>query len=96
MAFAIIALTLAAMVLVALRANRRLAHKTNLPMNFGLDGRPGWSAPRHVALAFMPALAACILLPLVIALPDRTGTEIGALWFLGGQWLHLHLIGRHA
>jgi hypothetical protein len=86
--------TLAFMAALARRANARFAAISRLPMNFGVDGTPGWHAPRRVALWFMPVLAALILVPLAILAPSLSGTAIGALCLVGGQILHFHLIDR--
>ena len=39
-------------------AARRIASRVKVPMQFGLDGKPMWSAPRRLALLFAPSLAA--------------------------------------
>ncbi len=94
MALTISLFALSVMAVIALRADRHFADHSDLPMNFGFDGSPGWRAPRRVALWFMPGLAAVVLLPIAFALPDVNGATIGAVAFLGGQALHLYLIGR--
>lgn len=53
-------------------ALRRFARHERLPMQWGLDGRPTWRAPRTIALFFTPVLAAVSLtIPLILfaALP---------------------------
>lgn len=42
--------------IIALWANRRFAHLSRLPMQWGIDGRVNWSAPRHMALATIPLI----------------------------------------
>jgi hypothetical protein len=47
-------------VLVSLLADRKFAGVARLPMQWGLNGRPTWTAPRGFALAFIPALSMLI------------------------------------
>ena len=88
-------LLLAAMGLIAFRANRRLSDRAMLPMNIGMDGHPGWRARRQVALAFMPGLAALIVIPtLATGLASGRAAAVIALALLGAQLLHLKLAAR--
>lgn len=103
---ALIALiTSALLAAMSLRANRRFKSERRLPMQWGLDGSVAWTAPRGVALAFTPALAALCLAAIValaIFVKPRAGQEdlVGpvtiavALVFLGAHALHLWLIQR--
>ncbi len=88
--------TLALMTVLALRAERRFADHATLPMQYGLDLRPTWGAPRRLALAFMPGLALAVFLPLLIFLPDPAGAAIAAVSLIGGQVFYHHLLGRSA
>ncbi|WP_146178835.1 hypothetical protein [Allosediminivita pacifica] len=64
-------------------------------MNIGMDGHAGWRAKRGVALAFIPALAALIVLPTLIAgLASGTAALVITLACLGAQLLHLRLAAR--
>lgn len=48
-------------------ALRRFARHDRLPMQWGLDGRPTWRAPRAIAVSFTPVLAAVSLaIPLAL------------------------------
>lgn len=38
------------------RAQKRFRHRAKLPMQWGLNRRPNWYAPRHVALIVTPIL----------------------------------------
>jgi len=88
-------LLLAAMGLIAFRANRRLSDRATLPMNIGMDGHPGWRARRPWALAFMPGLAALIVIPtLATGLASGRAAAVIALALLGAQLLHLKLAAR--
>jgi hypothetical protein len=49
-----------ATVFVSLLADRRFAGVARLPMQWGLNGRPTWTAPRGFALAFIPALSVAV------------------------------------
>jgi hypothetical protein len=45
----------------AILANMRFRHELRLPIQCWLDGKVTWSAPRAVALAFIPVLATGVL-----------------------------------
>lgn len=90
---------------MALRANRRFHDQPSLPMQWWLTGAVTWSAPRPLALAFMPALAAGVFA--IVAIIDvthgpRAGQEglviptfVGlGLTFVAIQLLHFWLIAR--
>jgi hypothetical protein len=81
---------------ISLCANKRLRNHDRLPMQWGANGRPTWSAPRQVALSFTPGLCAATTLPLaalfgVIAPPDEAVAVLVPLW-LGSAWLAGHLL----
>lgn len=74
-------------------------------MRWSLDGSVNWTAPRVVALAFTPVLAAIVLsatAALTWFLRPRPGQEalaiptlvFGALVFVGAHALHLRLIAN--
>ena len=73
-------------------------------MQWGFDGRPTWRAPRDLALAFTPTLAAITLfptalLPLLGEAGRGLGLHFGVLSFMGVAWvgahaLHLWLVAR--
>jgi len=97
------ALALAAM---SLRAGRRFAGERLLPMQWGLDGRVNWSAPRALALAFMPVLGLLALGGMAAMMrfgpPPRAGQEgleipvllSAGVILLGAHWFHLRLVAR--
>ena len=88
---------------LALRANARFRREERLPMQWWLNGDVTWSAPRPLALAFIPALGTCVLLIFAAAslhVPPRAGQEhlvipaflgLGAM-FVAVQLLHIWLI----
>lgn len=94
-----------AMAAVALWSNARLRGEARLPMQWGFNRQVTWSAPRPIALAFIPVLA-CSMFAAVVALslnvPPRPGQEAMVLptfigigvTFVAVQLLHLWLIGR--
>ncbi|WP_299016603.1 hypothetical protein [uncultured Caulobacter sp.] len=97
--------TLGLLAAMSLRANRPFKGERRLPMQWGLDGSVAWTAPRAVALAFTPVVAAISLAAvaaLAIFVKPRAGQEdlVGpaviavALVFLGAHALHLWLIQR--
>ena len=98
-------LAMIALVAMSLRANRRFEDEVRLPMQWSFDGSVNWTAPRHVALAFTPALATAINLATVVAtlvLTPRAGQEgfefpitlILAATFIAVHALHLWLIEK--
>lgn len=96
-----ILLTMAAM---SWRADRRLQHMDRLPMQWGLDGKPTWYAPRRLAVSLLPLVAACILALITLA-HHQAGAEgsaaaiaprlVTGLSFIAIHWFHLHLAGAH-
>lgn len=90
---------------MAAGANRRFRAQRSLPMQWWLDGRVTWSAPRAVALAFIPVLAILLLgfiAVMSMTVAPRPGQAhltvpvammIGIL-FLAVQQLHHVLIAR--
>lgn len=46
------------MAIVSASAAQNIGRGVKVPMQFGFDGKPTWSAPRRLALLFAPALAA--------------------------------------
>jgi len=64
--------------LLAYRANTHFQNETHLPMQWGLSGKVNWSAPRHLALGFMPVLAVALLgfvTFMAMNVPPRAGQE---------------------
>lgn len=88
--------TVAVMAVLARRADRRFAGHRHLPMQFGPSGTPGWTAPRAVALGFLPVLALAVFGALWVFAPDPIGALIAALSLLGGQVFYHALIARWA
>ncbi len=96
---------IAALALVALRAEKRFRPLASLPMQWGLSGQVNWSAPRRIALAFIPVLGILVFASLLLADNSRdmragradTGlvpiVATGIL-LLAIQQLHLSLAGR--
>lgn len=86
---------------LARQANARFRREDRLPMQWWLNGDVTWSAPRAVALAFIPALALPIFACLIL-LPPRPGQEgvvLPALIVTGAtlaavQLLHFWLIQK--
>lgn len=101
----IAALAICVLVLMSVRASRRFKHEDRLPMQWSLDGSVNWTAPRYIALAFTPVMAA-IILPTLVALttllrprPGQEGLVIptllfAALVFVGVHAFHIWFIGK--
>jgi hypothetical protein len=88
---------------LALRANSRFRDEDRLPMQWWLTGEVTWTAPRVVALAFVPALAIVILTinaALALNLQPRPGQEglvlpatiATGIIFIGVQLFHFWLM----
>ena len=90
---------------LSLRANNRFRHASRLPMQWSLSGVVNWSAPRAVALSFIPATAGVVLtlfVFLALNVKPRTGQEnmvlpvlmtIGST-YIAVQFLHHRLIAK--
>lgn len=85
------------------RANRSFSGSARLPMQWFLNGSVTWTAPRMVALAFIPVLGAVVLALTAAStalLQPRLGQEwlavpveiFVALLFIAAYALHLRLI----
>lgn len=90
---------------VAYRANARLQSEDRLPMQWLLPDEVIWSAPRPIALAFVPSLALVTFAGLAVLClytrprPGQEGMVIPSmiaigLVFLGVQLFHLWMIER--
>lgn len=104
-ALLIMLITLAVLLRMSPRANSRFRNESRLPMQWWLDGSVNWTAPRPLALAFTPVLAALVLAAAVIStifLEPRRGQEhlevpvivALALTFITVHALHLKLMAR--
>ncbi|MBN9056246.1 MAG: hypothetical protein J0H80_21315 [Rhizobiales bacterium] len=95
MALLLVFATLAVMALMSAIGARRIAPgKARLTMQWGLDGKPNWSLPRPLALAFIPAVAAILLSALAFG-GETFGTMLPAsAAFIGMHALHLALLAR--
>ncbi|MCE8007910.1 hypothetical protein [Aestuariivita sp.] len=89
------AITLLVLVALSLAADSRFRAYDLLPMQFGPTGGVGWSAPRALALSFMPVLSALMMIPAVFLTDDPSVIPIMAIGCLVGHLLHLGLIARH-
>lgn len=93
------------LVRLAQSANTRFSSEMQLPMQWGLNGIVTWSAPRRMALAFMPALSIAVFANIVFLsrnLPTQPGEEgmglpalapIGFM-FLAIQQFHFWMIEK--
>lgn len=92
----IAAITIGVLVLMSVRANQLFKDEDRLPMQWSIDGSVNWTAPRPIALAFTPTLAA-IILPATAALttvlkprPGQEGLVIPALVVVGFVFIAVH------
>lgn len=97
------------MIWTSLRAGRRLPDHARIPMQWGLDGKPTWTAPRAVGLWFTPVLGGLILgfvaALLWLGAPTTDATRPDAAVFVqllvaaslaGAHFLHLRHVLRRA
>ena len=52
---------------MGLRADRRFSRHARLPMQWWLDGRPTWYAPRRLALILIPVVSGAGFLLMIVA-----------------------------
>src|SRR6476619_5668660 len=99
------ALTICILAVMSIRANNRFKNEDRLPMQWSLDKSVNWTAPRPLALALTPGLAAIVLSATVMLTisakprPGQEGLEVPmilfvALVFIAAHALHLWLIER--
>jgi hypothetical protein len=90
---------------LAYRADDLFRYEDRLPMQWWITGKVTWSAPRRIALAFMPALATVLLglIPIMaLNVPVRAGQESNVLpttigmgaTLIAAQFVHSWLIAR--
>lgn len=96
-------ITVLALAAMSLAFARRVPAGMKLPMQWGLDRKPTWSAPRGIALAITPLLAAFTLTPFSLASlwvePDerlefRLVLALVSLAYIAVHALHLYLMTR--
>ena len=86
---------IAAMVAASFIANRRLPPAERLPMQWGISGRPTWSAPRLAALGFTPVLTLVTLAVIYLAAGGQLpGGTVVIIAFLAAHLLHLWMLRR--
>ncbi|GLR65789.1 hypothetical protein GCM10010909_04670 [Acidocella aquatica] len=96
--FSAVLATLALLAFISLLANQRFRDVDRLPMKIQLDGSPGWTAPRALALSLTPILAVFVLLP-AAALLGNIGLGplpvlVLSLSFIAMHLLHIGLIAK--
>ena len=87
------------LVAASIWADRRFRKTERLPMQWSLGGNVNWTAPRRIALAFTPALAAVTLGGVVLLIlssgdprPSQEGMGPPVLLFLGLMFLAVHAL----
>jgi hypothetical protein len=90
-------LAFASMIVLAIYAQFRIAPgRSRLPMQWSATGEVRWEAPRVIALAFIPGLAAVIVAILLIAGLGHRWELVMIAWLLFiSQGFHLWLVHRH-
>ncbi|MXP26778.1 hypothetical protein GRI39_12105 [Altererythrobacter indicus] len=79
-------------------ANTRFHDEARLPMQWWLTGDVTWSAPRPIALAFIPALAALTFSAMLIISqaaglsPGQQHSELRAIIALGAVFVAVQLV----
>ena len=107
----LVILYLVAAALLARWADRRLAAHDRLPMQWGLNGRPNWYAPRRPALSLTPLLSGIGLLTGAVLILFSSGEPnvgepqvlgllvslavVGIVVYAGWLWLVLQWARTH-
>ncbi|WP_242118276.1 hypothetical protein [Sphingomonas lacusdianchii] len=99
---AIMIVTLAILVVMSVRYDQRRRRVARLPMQWSLSGQVNWTAPRRLALAVTPVLAAIVLTVMTTSslIAPRGGQDplpillLGSLLFVVAHALHLYLSDR--
>ena len=88
--------TLVVMAILALYANRVVAPGVaKIPMRWSLTAKVNWTAPRVIAFAFIPVLAAVVMAGILLAGGTQTSdVAIISGVFLSCQLLHITLTQR--
>ena len=95
----VIATGILILALMSAAANRKFRDRDRLPMQWSLGSRVNWSAPRPLALAFTPALAAVVMVAIALLPTDDPATRFRILVavaaaFVGVHLLHLRLLEK--
>ena len=97
-AFEIVALTAWLLAVLSFIANARFGALARIPMQWGLNGQPSWSAPRKPALCFTPILGTLVLSGLAFSIGNtQLGVDavvLAALPIIAAHLLHLWLVGK--
>ncbi len=102
MVYVVLAVSIAAMVGIAIWAHRNVAPDADrLPMQWSASGEINWRAPRLIAIAVTPLLMLTLILVIFIfSRHDHAERNMALLWiaFLGPalQELHMALVARTA
>jgi len=91
---AISAAAVAMLALMSFMADRHLRHHARIPMQWNFRGRPTWTAPRAIGLAFTPVLAAIVLALGVARNEDGPILLLVAAAFVAVHVIHLWLAAR--
>lgn len=84
--------------ILARMGNKRFHNETRLPMQWWLTGQVTWSAPRPIALAFIPTLAAftfsavAIISQTIGPRPGQEHSELRAIIALGVVFVAIQLV----
>jgi hypothetical protein len=90
----LISATLVAMLALSGVACMMFPPGARVPMQWGLDGKPTWTAPKLIGVLFSPALA-LLVLTLVSANDSQKMKSLTAIGFLVVHLLHLALAQWH-
>jgi hypothetical protein len=73
------------MALISASAGLKIERGARVPMQFGIGGKPTWTAPRRLALLFAPSLAAGFGLLLAILAHQQAGVELSSQVMMMGS-----------
>jgi hypothetical protein len=86
-----------AVIALSVGANARFRSESCLPMQWSLSGSVNWSAPRLVALAFMPVVFGGVFVFYVVSArmgrvrPGQEGLIVPMLILIGGGFIAVQL-----
>ncbi|WP_028956173.1 hypothetical protein [Sulfitobacter sp. 20_GPM-1509m] len=96
MIYAFCASVILAIIFSSVVAGNKFPTAARLPMQWGLNGKPTWSAPRTAALTFTPVLAIIVTGFLIVVAGAATHiAAIVVILFFAAHLLHLWLVYRH-
>jgi len=90
--YAVAATGVLILVIMSIGANRKFRDRARLPMQWSFDQKVNWSAPRHLALAFTPLLAAMVMALIANQLASDPPLQFWTLTVVAAVFVAVHLL----